>query len=74
MPPPSGNGHPPDDRSPPERGGFAELIAEAEALRQQLAEASIRSARLVAALKQHKRQARAVAAAVVSLRQLDLGG
>ena len=74
MPAPSGNGHPPDDRSPPERGGFAELIAEAEALRQQLAEASIRSARLVAALKQHKRQARAVAAAVVSLRQLDLGG
>jgi hypothetical protein len=75
MPPPSGNGHPPDDRAPPERGGsFGELIAEAEALRALLSEAAARSARLVATLKQHRRQARAVEAAVVSLRQLNLGG
>ena len=75
MPPPSGNGHPSDDRTPPERnGGIGELIAEAEALRNLLSDASARSARLVAALKQHRRQAKAVEAAVVSLRQLNLGG
>jgi hypothetical protein len=75
MPPPSGNGHAPDDRVPPERNaGIGELIAEAEALRNVLSEASARSARLVAALRQHRRQARAVQAAVVTLRQLDLGG
>jgi hypothetical protein len=75
MPPPSGNGHPSDDRAPPERGnGFGELLAEAEALRALLAEAAARSARLVATLRQHRRQAKAVEAAVVSLRQLNLEG
>ena len=75
MPPPPGNGRPPDDRAPPERnGGIGELIAEAEALRNLLSDASARSARLVAALKQHRRQAKAVRDAVVSLRQLNLGG
>jgi hypothetical protein len=75
MPPPSGNGHPSDDRAPPERGGgFGELLAEAEALRALLSEAAARSTRLVATLKQHRRQAKAVEAAVVSLRQLNLGG
>ena len=75
MPPPPGNGHLSDDRPPPERnGGIGELIAEAEALRNLLSEASARSARLVAALKQHRRQSKAVEAAVVTLRQLNLGG
>jgi hypothetical protein len=74
MPPPPGNGHSSDDRTPPERGGFGDLLAEAEALRNLLADASARSARLVATLKQHRRQAKAVRDAVVSLRQFDLGG
>ncbi|HEX5270517.1 MAG TPA: hypothetical protein VFW33_08535, partial [Gemmataceae bacterium] len=74
MPPPPRNGHPPDGRTPPERGGFTDLLAEAAALRNLLADASARSARLFAALKQQRRQAKAVRDAVVSLRQLDLGG
>jgi hypothetical protein len=77
MPTPTGNGHGASDRpppaGPPERnGGVNDLIAEAEALRQLLGEAATRSQRLLAALKQHKRQARAVEAAVVSLRQLNI--
>jgi hypothetical protein len=75
MPLPPSNGHPPGDRTPPERGGgFGDLLTEAEALRALLAEASARSSRLVAALKQQKKQARAVESAVLSLRQLNLGG
>jgi hypothetical protein len=54
-------------------GGLAELIAEAEALRQLLADASARSTRLLVALKQQRRQARVVKAAMDSLRQLQLG-
>jgi hypothetical protein len=54
------------------RGGIVELIAEAEALRDQLHEAAGRAARLLAGLKQQRRQARAVQAAMASLRQLQL--
>jgi hypothetical protein len=79
MPAPTGNGHrPADDRpavGPPERpAGILDLIAEAEALRNVLGEAAARSQRLVAALRQQRRQARAVEAALGSLRQLNLGG
>jgi hypothetical protein len=45
-------------------------LAEAEAVRGLLAEAQARAGRLVAALKQHRRSARALEAAVASLRQL----
>jgi hypothetical protein len=45
-------------------------LAEAEAVRALLAEAQSRLARLISALKQHRRQTRAVQAAVASLRQL----
>jgi hypothetical protein len=56
-------------------GGEADALAEAEALRQQLQEALARTARLIAALKQQRRQGRAVQAAVASLRKLQqLGG
>jgi hypothetical protein len=75
MPPPPGNGHSSDDRTPPEsNSGFGDLFAEAEALRNLLSDASARAARLVAALKQQRRQAKAVRDAVVSPRQFDLGG
>ena len=76
MPSPSNNGHSSEDRSPvsSERtGGIEELLSEAESLRQSLSEAAARAARLVGALKHHRRQARAVHAAVSSLQQLRIG-
>jgi len=58
---------------PPDRnGGLEELIVEADALRGLLGEAAARTTRLLGALKQHRRQARAVQAAMASLRDLDL--
>jgi hypothetical protein len=62
----------PASRSPPERMSLADVLAEAEALRALLSEASGGSARLLAALKQQRRQTRAVQQAVQSLRQLGL--
>jgi hypothetical protein len=66
MPEPSTNGR------PPERGGINDLINEGEELRTLLNDATIRLGRLLAALKQHRRQARAVQAAVASLKQMQL--
>jgi hypothetical protein len=64
---------PPEGRdSPPPSSNPLDPIAEAEALRGLLQEAASRSARLVAALKQQRRQTRAVQQAVASLRQLQL--
>jgi hypothetical protein len=72
MPVPSTNGnHPNGDRS--ERGpSIAELITEAEALRNVLLDATSRLARVLAGLKQHRRQSRAMQAAMHSLKQLQL--
>ena len=74
MPPPSSNGHRPDDdrRNPPasERPGLEELITEAEALRTQLVDAAQRTARLVGALKQQRRHSRVLRTAIDSLREL----
>ena len=47
---------------------------EAEQLRSCLQDASARRSRLLAGLKQHRRQSRAMRAAVRSLRQLKLDG
>ena len=49
-----------------------DLITEAEELRGLLADTCARSARLVSALKQQRRQDRAVRQAMASLRQLRL--
>jgi hypothetical protein len=78
-PAPSGNGnHRPEGRPAAEAAecpsGIEDLIAEAVALRDLLGDAAARSARLVAALKQQRRQSKAVQSALVSLRQLNLGG
>jgi hypothetical protein len=68
MPTPDSNGA----TAPP---GEADALAEAEALRQQLQEALTRTSRLIAAMRQQRRQGRAVQAAVASLRKLQqLGG
>jgi hypothetical protein len=66
----------PDDRNgrPGPPGGEADALAEAEALRLQLQEALARTTRLIAALKQQKRQGRVVLAAVASLRKLQQPG
>jgi hypothetical protein len=75
MPTPPSNGRAPDSGRPPQpperAGSLAELIAEAEAVRALLGDALARTARLVASLKQHRKQTRAVEAAVASLRQLQ---
>ena len=47
-----------------------ELIREGEELRALLHEAHVRAGRLLAGLKHHRRQARAVQQAMASLRQL----
>jgi hypothetical protein len=74
VPAPDRNGHgPPEGRdSAPPAASVVDPIAEAEALRGLLQEAASRSTRLVAALKQQRRQTRAVQQAVASLRQLQL--
>jgi hypothetical protein len=77
MPPPPNNGHPPEAgraRDPQvEKWDLEDVIAETEALRNALQDASGRTARLLAALKHQRRQSRAVRSAVASLRQLQLG-
>ena len=56
----------------PERWGLAEVIAETETVRALLQDASVRTARLVAALKNQRRQSRVVRQAMESLRQFQL--
>jgi hypothetical protein len=66
MPALSANGRLSDERRPEVNGAFAgidDLLNEAESLRQHLSEAASRATRL-AALKQHRRQTRALEAAV----------
>lgn len=66
-PPPDRNGH-------PALGGESfDPVTEAEALRADLADAAARAHRLVAQLKQFKRERRALASAWSSLKQLNLG-
>jgi hypothetical protein len=62
--------NPPAEAPPP--GGLAEVILEAEALRDALHGALTRTTRLLSALKLQKRQTRAVQQAVASLNQLRL--
>ena len=71
--------HPPAAPADPpgmsaEGASLEELIAEAEALRGLAQQTAVRLGRLAAGLKQQRRQARAVQAAMTSLRQLRLGG
>jgi hypothetical protein len=72
--PPQNNGNGNENNGKPEvqNGGIGELITEAETIRDLLHEAAGRTARLVSALKQQKRQTRAVQQAVQSLRQLQI--
>jgi len=76
MPSPRATGGPsPTDGQPPDqptRVGLSDVIAETEALRNLLHDAFARTSRLLGALKQHKRQAKAVQEAMQSLRALDL--
>jgi hypothetical protein len=76
MPAASTNGHTPHGDDRPEGqspGSYADLFSEAEALRAALQDALGRTSRLLAALKQQRRKAKAVDAAMTTLRQLQLG-
>jgi hypothetical protein len=70
---PHGNGAENNGRPEAPVNGLVDLITEAEAIRDVLHQATGRTARLVAALKQQRRQSRAVEQAMASLRQLQLG-
>jgi hypothetical protein len=66
-------GHmPPDERGPTSNGTDQpnDAMEEAEAIRRQLQEALARTSRLIASLRQQKKQERAVKSAVASLRKL----
>jgi hypothetical protein len=69
VPSPARNGH----ADPPPAGDLVDPLVEAEGLRTALAEAANRAARLVAVLKQFRRERRALASAWSSLKQLNLG-
>jgi hypothetical protein len=68
LPHPEGNGNGTSDNQ--RLPNLDELIGEAEAIRAVLSESQTRLGRLVAALKQHRRQARLVQAAVESIKHL----
>jgi len=74
MPAPQPNGRGPEHEHPTQpqadRDSGQELLAEAEALRGLLQDACVRAGRLVAALKQQRRQSRVVQQAMQSLRRL----
>jgi hypothetical protein len=78
MPTPTTNGHATNGSPLPsagrsERGqSIVDLITETEELRTVVLDASVRLARLLSGLKQHRRQSRAVQAAMQSLKQLRL--
>jgi hypothetical protein len=77
MPMPETNGHatrPPADvaATPPGGNGLAGLVAEAQALHATLADARSRTARLVAGLRRHRKQARLLGDTLRSLRELKL--
>jgi hypothetical protein len=55
-----------------ERDALLDLVAEAVRLRDLLHDALARVSRLLAALKHHRRQAKAVAQAMASLKQLQI--
>lgn len=67
MPPPDTNGHTPPRGDPPDP-----LFA-AEELRDALADATSKAARLVAALRQSKKEKKALSAVLTNLKQLNLG-
>jgi hypothetical protein len=73
VPHPNGQGPPEGRDGGTPASSHLDPIAEAETLRGLLHEAASRSARLVAALKQQRRQTRVLQQAVQSIRQLPLG-
>jgi len=66
--PPPTNGSTPNDRVQP----IEEILTEAEALRTAWQDSLTRLSKIIASLKQHRKQSRAVKAAMQSLRQLQL--
>ena len=71
MRPHEANGHAPANRHDPPADTLDPLAA-AEDLRAALADAAVKAARLVAALKQQKREKKALASVYAGLKQLNL--
>ena len=67
-PSPERNGH-----TEPAAGDLIDPVVEADALRNALAEAGQRAARLLASLKQYRKERKSLQAAWSSLRGLNLG-
>ena len=80
MPTPPANGHATQPVPAPRAGSderpqtLAELIGEAEQLRNVILDASSRLSRLLSGLKQQRRKSRAMQTAMQSLKQLKLDG
>lgn len=73
MTPPETNGHAGNGRPAPPPADAPDLLAEAEALRGALADAVLKAGRLVAALKHHRKQKKALETAWTSLKSLHPG-
>ena len=67
------NGHPPSGRPDPPPTESPDPLAEAEALRSTLTDAAQRAARLVAVLRNRKKEQKALATVYTSLKSLNLG-
>ena len=67
------NGHPPNGKPDPHQAELPDPLAEAEALRSALADAAQRAARLVAVLRNRKKEQRALSQVYSSLKSLNLG-
>ena len=71
---PEANGHSANGRHDPPDEEFLDPLTEAEALRTAIAELGIRLGRLIAALRQSKREKKTLANVWAGLKQLNLGG
>jgi len=67
------NGHTPSGRHDPPAGDACDPLAAAEELRAALTDAATKAARLVAALRQSKKEKKALSAVLTNLKQLNLG-
>ena len=73
MKPHETNGHTPGGRHDPPVGDAADPLVAAEELRAALADAATKAARLVAALRQSKKEQKVLANVFAGLKQLNLG-
>ena len=73
MKPHATNGHTPSGRHDPPAADAGDPLVAAGELRAALADAATKAARLVAALRQSKKEKKALSAVLTNLKQLNLG-